>query len=143
MSEFWRRLRERLTGGQVREPRYSSAAARELSRCMHEAVYPALRGAREVLESEGYQVEFEEERGRAGLRVKNEDGTDVFFLVEGRLYHRAAFAFPTLHGRRDRPQTAKLHIETNGGAREHRCRFVTAQGLRDECLGVCRKWLAW
>ncbi len=141
MSTFWQDLIERLRSGQVTTPEEASHG--DLVHCIQTIVVPALEAARETLEGEGYTVTLDTTDTSAILKVVNQDGSHAFYSVEGRLYHYTAFAFPMLHGRKDRPKFAKLHIETNGGAHGHRCNKCSVEQLRDECLEICRKWLVW
>lgn len=153
MSGILKRLRDRLLSGQIPESRPSPAAEEALADCMDGVVRPALAAARDRLAADGYEVVVEEEEAekdaqnerppRCALRVVNKDGDVVFYVVEGRLYHRSAFAFPILHGRQDRPRIARLHIETNGGSHEYNCRATSIEKLRDDCVRTCRKWLDW
>lgn len=142
MKALWTAVMDTLQRGQSTAANGGETEA-DLARCFEAVVIPALEAARRTLEAEGYTVTMDSDDTLASLKVRNSDGSFAFYTVEGRLYFYSAFAFPMLHGRKDRPRFGKLLISTNGGNHAYRCKRCTSEFLRDECLETCRRWLDW
>ena len=141
MKTIWQSVMDTLRSGQ--SPNSGGETDSDITQCIETIVVPALTAARQTLEAEGYEVTLDHTDKTASLKVKKSDGSFAFYTVEGRLFFYSAFAFPMLHGRKDRPRFGKFVIETNGGSHAYRCKTCTSDFLRDECLETCRRWLDW
>jgi len=141
MKSIWQSVMDTLRKGQSSDT--GGETDSDIAHCIETIVIPALDAARQTLEAEGYAVTLDRTEKSVSLKVKKSDGSFAFYRVEGRLYFYSAFAFPMLHGRKDRPRFGKLIIETNGGSHAYRCKRCTSDFLRDECLETCRRWLDW
>ncbi|WP_290653632.1 hypothetical protein [Aquisalimonas sp.] len=119
------------------------AAGEALAHCFRESVLPALGAVRDRLNEEGYAATVEAQDRQARLTAVRDEATYCVYQVEGRLYHKPAFAFPALHGKPDRPQYACLHIECEGQSQEWDIRHCSYEALYEDALGKCHRWLEW
>lgn len=145
---LWSRLSRILQRREThRDPRAAARQRRKgeraLAQRLEEQVIPALEAARDHLESEGLAATVERKDHGVRLVVVRDEDTYCVYEVTGRLYHKASFSFPNLHGRSDRPQYPVLHIECDGLAHEWDLERCTYEAIHDDALEKCHKWLDW
>jgi len=73
---------------------FSRPTGKEVDVYIEETVMPALESVAGELRNYGYEVDLDQEKGRASMRVKDEDRPEFFFQVERRLYDEPYFATP-------------------------------------------------
>ena len=104
---------------------FSRPTGREVDVYIEETVVPALESVAGELRNYGYEVDLDQEKGRASMRVKDEDRPEFFFQVERRLYDEPYFATPdeeTTEGEADGEEEKFARAEvvlTDGG--QHYC----------------------
>jgi choline/glycine/proline betaine transport protein len=104
---------------------FSRPTGREVDVYIQDTVVPALESVAEELRNYGYEVDLEQDKGSASMRVKDEDRPEFFFQVERRLYDEPYFATPdeeAVEGEADGEEEKFARAEvvlTDGG--QHYC----------------------
>ncbi|WP_300541790.1 BCCT family transporter [Maricaulis sp.] len=126
---------------------FSRPTGREVDAYIEKTVIPALNEVAEELKTYGYEVELDHAKGKASMRVHDEDKPEFIFRVERRLYDAPYFSTPDLEIEDDKEKTeeefARAEVILTDGS-QHYCvyGFSKVQVIR-ELLRNFERHLQW